>query len=130
MLALDTNVLARFIVRDDEGQFERAAAVMREPELFIGMTVLLETAWLLLKLYRLPATEVTTALSRLIALPNVRLAQRARVERALGWARAGMDVADAFHLADAEEARALASFDEALARRASALGASPAVVAP
>ena len=130
MLALDTNVLARLIVRDDEAQFTRATALMSEPRVFVGTTVLLETAWLLRKVYRLPKAEVVTALRRLIGLPNVELDHRARVERALGWATQGMDVADAFHLAGAEEADALASFDRPLARQASALGASPPVREP
>ena len=130
MLAVDTNVIARFVLRDDEAQYVRAFAIMAEPRLFVGATVLLETAWMLRKIYGLSKPDVLAALIAVARLPNVELEHRPRTERALAWAEGGMDVADAFHLSSAEEAQAFASFDRALARQADALGASPPVREP
>ena len=130
MQALDTNVLACVILRDDEAQFQRATKAMSAPDLFVPVTVLLETAWLLSKSYRLPKTEVVAALQGVTALPNVRVDRAPEVDTALNWAAAGMDVADALHLALSREADSLLSFDHPLARQADRLGASPRVVEP
>ena len=43
MIALDRNVLVRFLTRDDAGQFARAEKCLRENEVFVPDTVLLET---------------------------------------------------------------------------------------
>ena len=43
MIAVDTNVLVRFLVRDDAGQPARAAELIRSREIWISKTVLLET---------------------------------------------------------------------------------------
>jgi predicted nucleic-acid-binding protein len=48
MLGLDTNVLVRLLVRDDEEQFERAQRLIRREAhagtpVFVGHLVLLET---------------------------------------------------------------------------------------
>ena len=70
MIGLDTNVLVRFLVRDDEAQFERARRLIRraagtgEPVL-IGLLVMLETEWVLRSRYNLPKTEILAAFSGL-----------------------------------------------------------------
>lgn len=48
MLGIDTNVLVRFLVRDDEAQFERAQRLIqresrRGSPIFVSLLVLLET---------------------------------------------------------------------------------------
>jgi len=52
------------------------------------------------------------------------------VRRALDWMDAGLDFADAFHLALSERTDKFLSFDANLSRRAARLGARPAVAAP
>ena len=52
MIGLDTNVLVRFLVRDDEDQFERARKLIRRQAqdgqpVRISLLVLLETEWVL-----------------------------------------------------------------------------------
>ena len=52
MLGVDTNVLVRFLVRDDEAQFEKAHKLIKREvaagrRVFIGQLVLLETEWVL-----------------------------------------------------------------------------------
>lgn len=130
MLALDTNILARFILADDEAQHAAAATVMGASSLFIGVTVLLELSWLLLNTYAYPKGRVLEVLNALVALPNVTVDRRSDVERALGWSAGGLEFADALHLAAAHGCEELVSFDRAFARRAAALSASPPVRTP
>ena len=52
MIALDTNVLLRFLVADDVAQQERAArliasAIQKEELLFVGDVVMCEAVWVL-----------------------------------------------------------------------------------
>ena len=71
MLGIDTNVLVRFLVRDDEAQFERARKLIKretsrgEP-VFISQLVLLETEWVLRSRYGGTKTEISTAISALL----------------------------------------------------------------
>lgn len=52
MLAVDTNLGARYLTADEPDQFERAAAVFEGGETYMCLTVLLETEWVLRSLYR------------------------------------------------------------------------------
>jgi predicted nucleic-acid-binding protein len=118
MTAVDTNVLVRFLVRDDPAQAARAAALVRGGEIWVSKTVLLETAWVLGSLYGFPANRVAAALEGLAGLPEVLLEDESSVARALEWFRGGLDFADALHLASARSASRFATFDRQLARRA------------
>lgn len=67
MIGLDTNVLVRFLVRDDEDQFDRARRLIRreaqadEPAR-ISLLVLLETEWVLRSRYKLTKSEILDTL--------------------------------------------------------------------
>ena len=43
MLAVDTNILVRFLTNDDKKQAELARRAMRDNEIWLSKTVLLET---------------------------------------------------------------------------------------
>ena len=118
MTAVDTNVLVRFLVRDDARQAARAAAVIRGGEIWVSKTVLLETAWVLGSLYGFAAGHVAAALEALAGLEGVLLEDEICAARALEWFRAGLDFADALHLASAAPARRFATFDRQLAKGA------------
>ena len=72
MIGLDTNVLVRFLVRDDEEQFERARRLIRreaqdgEP-VRVSLLVLLETEWVLRSRYKLSKGEILGAFSELLS---------------------------------------------------------------
>ena len=42
MLAVDTNVVIRYLTRDEPEQFARASALIHSEDVFVCMTVLLE----------------------------------------------------------------------------------------
>ena len=132
MIALDTNILARYYVsqQDAEGLRQRGAVtdwIGGQPALFVPKTVLLEFEWVLRGVYGYGASEVRRAFAHLIALPNIVLEDRDGVEAAVGAHARGMDFADALHLASAEGCTALATLDRGLARRSRRLGLKPPV---
>jgi len=118
MIAVDTNVLVRFLVRDDAGQAARAAELIRSSEIWISETVLLETEWVLRSLYDFTPPRLAGALRALAGLGTVFLEDAGAVAKALNWFEQGLDFADALHLASAGNAKQFATFDRKIARQA------------
>ncbi len=114
MLAIDTNILVRFLVGDDVDQAAKARALFRESRIFIPTTVLLETDWVLRSLYGLKAPEIRSAITAVAGLENVVLESPAAVAQALAGVSAGLDFADALHLAAASACDAFVTFDRRL----------------
>jgi predicted nucleic acid-binding protein len=123
MISIDTNVVVRFLVRDNLNQFRRADRLIRENEVFVALTVVLEAEWVLRDAYEKPRRAVAQALRDFGGLPTVVLEDAPRVLRALDWAGAGMDLADALHLSASAQGAAFASFDRKLAKIARRLQA-------
>ena len=111
MHAVDTNVLVRLLTGDDAAQAMRATTLFKKESIFIPKTVLLETEWVLRRLYRLERKAVVGAFRKLSGLGNVELEQPLVAAQALQWCEDGMDFADALHLASSHNASKFATFD-------------------
>jgi len=118
MVAADTNILVRFLTKDDPGQSASAAAVLCTRLVWVPKTVVLEAAWVLLKVYGFSALQVNQALKSFGGLPNVRLEDPLQVAKAFEWTALGIDFADALHLASSGGANRFLTFDHKFARRA------------
>jgi len=118
VIAVDTNVVVRLLVGDDPDQARQAQQVFATEEVFIADTVVLETAWVLAYSYKFDSATITAALQRLCGLPNVHLRDAAAVALTLEWHTAGVDFADAFHLAQAAHCSRLVTFDRRFVSRA------------
>lgn len=127
MIALDTNVVVRVLTADDPVQAGVARRVMQSGTLFLSKTVLLETEWVLRYAYELGRAEIGDALRKLIRYRRVEVEGLPAVIAALSWHAAGMDFADALHLASSKGADRLATFDRELATAAKRLGCLPRV---
>ena len=129
MLAVDTNVIVRYLTGDDPQQAQKARAVIGHKPVFVSRTVLLEVEWVLRSVYDVPSDQIVPALRALAGLPRVMIEHAPLVAKALDWAEAGTDFADALHLAAAESCETFLTFDRALARAGVRLGTLP-IVAP
>ena len=119
MLGLDTNVLVRYLVRDDQLQFERARRLIkreadRSEPVLVSLLVLLETEWVLRSRYELSKPEVLSAFSTLLAVADLAFEDEPSIEHALySWKDSVADFADC--LIDARNRRlgcqATATFD-------------------
>jgi len=118
MFAVDTNVVVRFVTRDDPVQARKARRFIEANEIFVPLTVLLETEWVLRRLYGFGQETVLAALRSFAGLPQVTVEAPSRVALAMQWAGQGMDFADGLHLASAEGCEAFVSFDRRFARSA------------
>jgi predicted nucleic-acid-binding protein len=138
MLALDTNVLARYYVREEgasRATLAQSDAARRIIEgggaLFVAKTVLLELEWVLRGVYRLPRKDILRAIEHLLAQPAVEVEDRAGVEGALANLRAGFDFADALHHASSRSCAAFLTFDaRRFARKARRIALTPPVQVP
>ena len=100
MLGIDTNVLVRFLVRDEERQFARAQRLLRreaergEP-VFVSQLVLLETEWVLRSRYGLSKAEILGAFSGLLESAELHIEGEPSVEQALFiWKDSAAEFAD------------------------------------
>ena len=46
-IAIDTNILVRFLTHDDEQQYQEAYTLFQSPCIYLATTVFLETEWVL-----------------------------------------------------------------------------------
>lgn len=133
MLGLDTNVLVRYLVRDDQQQFEKARRLIErgadkgEPVL-VSLLVLLETEWVLRSRYELSKPEIVSALSTLLDVADLAIEDEPAVEHALySWKESAADFADC--LIGARNRRlgceATATFDAKALRLAGFISVSP-----
>lgn len=92
--AVDTNVLVRAVMRDDEAQAELAAKLLTEAQLVaVALPCLCEFVWVLLRVYGLQPSDAASAIRALMAAANVEM-NRPAVEAGLNVLDAGGDFAD------------------------------------
>lgn len=116
MLAIDTNVVVRLLVNDDARQGAVARRLFESDEIWIGVTVLLEAAWVLESIYELSTDETAKTLRGLLGLPNVRVEDAGAVAAALDATGKGLELADALHLLRAPLDAEFVTFDRAFAK--------------
>ena len=92
MIAVDSNVLVRFLVLDDAKQAARAAALIRANEIWVSKTVLLETEWVLRSLYGFSPESQQVARTadfavRVFSLAIIATVPAAWVTRPEDWSR-------------------------------------------
>ncbi|WP_441234834.1 type II toxin-antitoxin system VapC family toxin [Bradyrhizobium sp. 930_D9_N1_4] len=122
MLAIDTNLIVRYLTGDHVKQSARARALIDGEKVFAAVTVLLEVEWVLRSAYAYPAADVVRALRGFAGLPTVTVEDGAMVAAALDLAATGMDFADALHLTRSGHCEAFVTFDRKLVRAAKAAG--------
>jgi predicted nucleic-acid-binding protein len=119
MLAIDTNVLVRLIVRDDAVQ-TRAAELAVAKGAWVSHLVLAETIWVLDAAYGLPRDKIETAIDMLLNHDVLTMQDADVVEAAVDQfrSRTGVEFSDCLVLEIARKAghTPLATFDRVFAR--------------
>jgi predicted nucleic-acid-binding protein len=121
--AVDTNVVVRFITRDDPDQSQQAAECVAQG-VFVSESVLMETEWVLRSVARWERERVNDALSIFLAVESVASARPEDLAWALDRHRDGADWADMLHLIAARGHDAFVSFDSKLPNQ---IGSAPPV---
>ena len=118
MLAIDTNLVVRYLTGDHPQQSAKAKAVINREEVFVSTTVMLETEWVLRSAYGFDAKRVCKALRDFGGLATVLFEDSGLVGFALDRMEDGMDFADALHLGRAASCDAFLTFDQRFVRSA------------
>ncbi len=131
MRAVDTNILARYYLRDDAVQGRIAADLLAAGDVFVPKTVILELEWVLRYVADQAVDKVIDCLAHLIALPGITVEDHDEIEAALSYCHRGIDFADALHLTTSKCCSELLTFDDrGYARRAKKLRLKPTVRVP
>jgi predicted nucleic-acid-binding protein len=100
VIALDTNVLVRYLVQDNEKQAEKAKALIGrlgedEERAYVSEIVLCELVWVLTRSYGLERKQIALTLSQLLAARQLSFDSVDDVTRALtAYAGGNGDFAD------------------------------------
>lgn len=100
MLGIDTNVLVRFLVQDDEAQFGKARRLIRREvaagrRVLVNQLVLMETEWVLRSRYAIPKNQILEAITGLLDATDVQLEDEPVIEEAIFvWKEVNADFAD------------------------------------
>lgn len=93
-ITVDTNILVRAVVRDDEKQAQAAATLLKDAEVIaISLPCLCEFVWVLRRVYNIGQQDISAALEALLDAGNV-AANRPAVDAGLAVLNAGGDFAD------------------------------------
>ncbi len=123
MIALDTNVLVRYLVRDDVQQAEAARALLdsltAERPGYVCREVTVELVWVLERAYGFARDRIATILEELVATEGLVIEEADDVARAaFRYRAAGAGFSDLMILAAAERSGAhpLYTFDQKAAQ--------------
>jgi predicted nucleic-acid-binding protein len=137
MIALDTNILARAIAEEANAdpatleQQRRARALLSSgQELFVPITVVLELEWVLRGIYEMTSSAIAAVLEDLLVIEGVTVDRTPQLHQALQAYRAGLDLADALHLAQSGICHHLATFDTRFIKAVRRLELQPPALAP
>lgn len=86
MKALDTNVLIRFLVKDDEQQAKAVYRLFKQAEseaevFFIPTLVVLEAVWVLDSVYEITRQEILDAIDELLLMPVLEFDAQSAIRR-------------------------------------------------
>ena len=120
MASVDTNVLVRLLIEDDEDQARQAAAFLRTSgRVFISQIVLVEATWVLASVYGLTREQIGHTLELLLAAEPFNVERPELAAEALRLYReSSADFSDCLILASARASNELplATFDAAAGR--------------
>jgi len=120
MKAVDTNILIRFLVGDDELQAKKAYSIFKKAEsekreLFVPILVVLEMIWVLESVYDIARTEILDSISDLLLMPILKFDQQSALQQLVHSAQGNKyDLSDLLiaHSAKANGCEAVITFDK------------------
>jgi predicted nucleic-acid-binding protein len=126
--AIDTNVVVRFLTGDNPEQAKAARAAIAAGDIFVPLTVWLESEWVLRSGYGFAPDQIADGFVGLAGLPMIEIDERLVLSAAIDWMREGMDFADALHLAKSQSCDAFLTFDKKLTKVAKGRSTIPVLV--
>jgi predicted nucleic-acid-binding protein len=129
-IAVDTNILVRFLTQDDATQAASARDFLRANVCHVQTSVLLELEWVLRSVYRYTAEQICHVLRILLQTAGIEVDEPERLLSAVNGLEAGLDFTDAFHLAGAVNSSGFATFDREMLKHAPRIFTRPRLIHP
>jgi predicted nucleic-acid-binding protein len=119
MKALDTNVLIRFLVSDDEKQARAVYESFKKAEaekdvFFVPLLVVLESVWVLETVYEINRSDLLDAVNELLLMPILQFEAQTAIRKFLSSAyESNIDLPDLLiaHTAEAAGCSSVLTFD-------------------
>ena len=126
MKALDTNVLVRFLVKDEAEQAQQVYSLFKQAEshqqrLFVPILVVLETIWVLQAVYGVDDQDILAVLNDLLLMPVLLFEAQPVLHAFIGAAMGNnFDLADLLiaHSARGHHCESVLTFDKKVAKSA------------
>ena len=120
MKGIDTNILIRFLVGDDEKQAEKVYNIFKKTELdknelFVPLLVMLELIWALESVYQIPRTKILDSISELLLMPIFKFEHQSALQQFTNACRGNnYDLSDLLiaHSAKTQGCEAVLTFDK------------------
>ncbi len=86
MKGIDTNILIRFLIGDDELQAKKVYNIFKKAEsekneLFVPLLVILELIWVLESVYEIHRTEILESISELTLMPILKFEHQSALQQ-------------------------------------------------
>jgi len=86
MKGIDTNILIRFLIGDDELQAKKVYKIFKKAEaekneLFVPLLVILELIWVLESVYEISRIEILESISDLILMPILKFENQSTLQQ-------------------------------------------------
>jgi len=120
MKGIDTNILVRFLVGDDEAQAKKVYKIFKRAEsekyeLFVPLLVVLELIWVLESVYEIPRGEILDSIGELLLMPILQFENQPALHQFIQNAQgSGYDLSDLLiaHSAKEQGCDAVITFDK------------------
>ncbi|MBE8232425.1 MAG: type II toxin-antitoxin system VapC family toxin [Endozoicomonadaceae bacterium] len=120
MIAVDTNILVRFLVGDDTKQANKVYRLFKKiegekNELFIPTVVILELIWVLESVYEIARSDILDSISQLMLMPIFQFENPAVIQNFISEAqKAKLDLSDLLivHSAKISGCKIVLTFDK------------------
>lgn len=120
MKGIDTNVLIRFLIGDDELQTKKVYKIFKKAEsqkneLFVPLLVILELIWVLESVYDIPRIDILDSIRELILMPILKFEHQSALQQFIHAAQGNKyDLSDLLiaHSANAQGCEAVITFDK------------------
>lgn len=100
MKALDTNVLIRFLTKDDKQQAETIYRLFKQAEsgkeeFWVSLLVVLETLWVMESVYEIPRQEILDTINELLLMPILKFEAKSAIQDLVASGReSDLDLSD------------------------------------
>jgi len=124
MKGIDTNILIRFLIGDDEQQAKKVYNIFKKVEsekneLFVPLLVILELIWVLESVYEIPRAEILDSISGLILMPILKFEHQSALQQFTHFAQGNRyDLSDLLiaHSAKVQGCETVITFDRKASR--------------